>query len=307
MTSYNFIDSVLEACRQKKTLLVAGFDPRLETIPDIFGQGDVRKLSPDGITDLLDNFFELFLDAVKNYVCAVKPNSAFFEQYGLAGMLALAKLLQRCREENIDTILDVKRGDIGSTAEAYARAYLGRMSKTEPTSSDDFLSGAITVNPFLGMDSLEPFISAAKTNGKGLFVLLRTSNPGAADFQGFGDGSVAGSVTKKLANLLQENEQHLRSGSYSGLGVVVGATCSEHFQSLRIMLPRSLFLTPGVGAQGGNPEALRLLLDQEGLGILCPVSRELLVESKSCSRASDFRGQVQSKVRSLAGLCFNFT
>lgn len=188
------------------------------------------------------DFCRAFLDRVGARVAAVKPQSAFFEALGWPGLQVLGELLSELRRREVPVVLDAKRGDIGSTAAAYARAYLGEEAP--------FPADALTVNPYLGGDSLAPFVEAAQGSGGGLFVLVRTSNPGAGDLQ---DLDVSGRpVFERVAELLAPAVERLRGQEtgWSSLGVVVGANRPEQSRAVRKALPGSLFLVPGYGAQG---------------------------------------------------------
>jgi orotidine-5'-phosphate decarboxylase len=177
-------------------------------------------------------FCRAFLDRAAGRVAAVKPQIAFFEALGWPGLRTLGDLLSEARKRELPVVLDAKRGDIGSTAAAYARAYLGAGA---PLPAD-----ALTVNPYLGRDSLEPFVEVAEVEGAGLFVLVRTSNAGAGDLQ---DLEVAAPAAERLRG---------EESGWSSLGVVVGANWPEQSRAVRELLPRSLFLVPGYGAQGGS-------------------------------------------------------
>ncbi len=187
-------------------------------------------------------FLFAFVDRLGGRAAVVKPQSAFYEQLGPPGVVLLADVIKRARERGLLVLLDAKRGDIGSTADAYARAYL------EPDSP--MAADALTVNPYLGLDALEPFAQRSRDHGRGVFVLVRTSNPGARDLQ---DLEVKGApLFHSLARSLAPLEEELRGPEtgWSSLGVVVGATWPEEHQAVRDALPRALFLVPGYGAQG---------------------------------------------------------
>lgn len=237
-----FGDRLADACRAKSPLCV-GIDPRDEGDLSGFAGGVIAAVAPHAV--------------------AIKVNVAFFERRGVEGMRAYSGALVRAREAGLLVIADVKRGDIGATAEAYAEAHLG---------DGDFGADAATVSPFLGADSLEPFL-AAVDRGRGLFVLLRTSNPGAAALQGRLDDP--GSATSRTADLLRgwAGARRGRSG-WSGVGAVVGATRGTEIAALRARLPGVPFLLPGVGAQGGSlADAARAF--EGGLGGLVSASRSI--------------------------------
>lgn len=233
--------------RQTNSILLAGCDPVIETLPAFLRESAAAQSSgsAEQVGTILDQFTDIFTSAIAGKVPAIKPNIAFFEQYGLAGVTSFARLCSLAKDRGLVVIVDAKRGDIGSTAEAYARAYLGEKSK------GGFCADALTVNPFLGFDTLEPFIKVCEEFGKGLYVLVQTSNPGAKDIEGLrADGR---SVSERVADYLAENAQRLMGSSgWSGLGAVVGATYPEDAQALRMRMPHNLFLIPGYGAQGGT-------------------------------------------------------
>jgi orotidine-5'-phosphate decarboxylase len=230
----HFADRLTAATRALATPLCVGLDPFPDQIPALFG--------PAGALETLESFFNAVIDAVAGKVPVVKPQIGLFEPWGSAGVALVGRLSARARAAGLLVILDAKRGDIGSTAEGYARAYLGPVAEVA--------CDCITINPYLGLDTLEPFAAMAQAYGKGIAVLVRTSNPGAKDFQ---DMDVGGAplwtrVGEKLAGL----EARLMGDSgFSSLMVVCGATWPDEAKRLRTILPKSLFLVPGYGAQGG--------------------------------------------------------
>ena len=240
-----FADRLVEAVERKRSQLVVGLDPRLDLLP-LELRGEAQH-SPEGIADAFSRFCRGIIDAVAPYAVCVKPQLAFFELYGSAGMRALEDVCAHARDTGLLVIADAKRGDIGSPARAYAGAYL------EPRGVQPPLADALTVNPYLGRDALEPFLLACQRHGGGVFVLLKTSNPGSADLQDvtLSDGSP---LWHQLALLLQEPAETLVGASgLSSLGVVVGATYPRAISEARRLLPRSIILLPGVGAQGATP------------------------------------------------------
>lgn len=247
----NFADRLIERVRALGHPLCVGFDPHLERIPALFRRGDMRLRSP-GTADAVEGFVMAVLERLPGRVAAVKPQSAFFEQLGWRGVRVLERLIAAARKRGLLVILDAKRGDIGSTAEGYARAHLdsGTLASAD----------ALTLNPYLGLDTLVPFVKCGEESGNGFFVLVKTSNPGSGDLQdrlleGAGAGgepvylAVAGSLEKVASRLLGT-----RTG-WSSLGVVVGATYPEPALLIRERLPNSLFLVPGYGAQGASATA----------------------------------------------------
>lgn len=241
MPAESFADRFVAAARRLDTPLCVGLDPHLERVPKRFGVRPDAPASAETADGVLA-FAREVLAACADRVAVVKPQIAFFEQLGWRGIEVLEKLSAHCRERGLLVLLDAKRGDIGSTAAAYARAYLAPGS---PSRAD-----AITLNPYLGLDSLEPFGQASRDHGVGLFVLARTSNAGAHDFQSRrveGGAPLYETVASALAPLA---ESLVGASGFSTLGVVAGATYPEEARRLRAILPRSLFLVPGYGAQG---------------------------------------------------------
>ena len=243
---------------QTHTPFVLGIDPALQDIPECFKS----KSSP---AESLKSFLSFLLDAAGDQIGFIKPQSAYYEAFGSEGIKILAGLIKNAKQKGLGVILDAKRGDIGSTAAAYAQAYL-----TPDTS--DLEVDCLTVNPFLGPETLEPFVDCARKNGKGLFVLVKTSNPGSGWLQ---DKIIDGSpVSDRVAACVAQWATETRGSSgLSAIGAVVGATMPEDGMRLRNIMPDSLFLAPGLGAQGGNPDDIAKLRRKDGSGVLVPVSR----------------------------------
>jgi orotidine-5'-phosphate decarboxylase len=236
-----FADRLIRRVRALGHPLCVGIDPHLELLPRAFRRGSMA--AGDVATARAALAYSLALiERVAGRVAAVKPQSACFERLGPAGVWALARVMDEARRAGLLVVLDAKRGDIGSTAASYASAYL---AADAPMRAD-----ALTVSPYLGLDSLEPFFAAAHAGGAGVFVLLRTSNSGAVDLQDLRVDQLP--VYQRLADLLQPLALRLRgpSSEWSGLGVVVGATWPDESRRVRELLPGSLFLVPGYGAQG---------------------------------------------------------
>ncbi len=225
--------------------LVVGIDPSLPEIPEFFGSE----------SSWIADFVNFTLDVVEGQVGFVKFQSAYFEAGGLQGLSALSSGMKRARRAGIAVILDAKRGDIGATSAAYARAYLTPMSAG---GSGDFEADCLTVNPLMGPDTLEPFVGCAGRFGKGLFVLCRTSNPGASWLQ----DRMAGNrlISDRVADLIGGyGKANPSSSTLSAVGAVIGATVPNEGRRLRQLLPRTIILAPGLGAQGGDPAAIHSL------------------------------------------------
>ena len=261
----NFADKITLKTRKIGSPLCLGLDPHSNLIPKLFKR-DSHELSIRNIEDFL---FEI-ISIAKNKIVALKPQVAFFEQWGPDGMSLLVKISKLARENNIPIIMDAKRGDIGSTSEAYAKAWLGQKSY--------FKANAITLNPWMGVETLLPFIELANKSNGGVFILLKTSNPGSRDLQ---DLKVDGKkvflhLTEKLSHIIESN---LGKSGFSNVGIVVGATKPKEAILIRKALPKALFLIPGYGAQGAKAsDALKGLIIKNKVyeGGLINSSREIL-------------------------------
>jgi orotidine-5'-phosphate decarboxylase len=274
----HFADRLAAASRRVGSPLCVGLDPHLEHVPACYGVSAAAPLSERTIAGV-GAFVDDALEACTGRVAVVKPQIAFFEQLGHRGIALLERAVRSCRERGLLVLLDAKRGDIGSTAAAYARSYL---SPDGPCPAD-----AITLSPYLGLDSLEPFVAASRAHGVGLFVLARTSNPGAEDFQ---SRDVEGRpLYERVAEALSGLAESLRGESgWSNLGIVAGATYPETARRLRQLLPHSPFLVPGYGAQGAAvSDALAALVPRDGRleGGLISSSRALLFGGESDTAA----------------------
>jgi orotidine-5'-phosphate decarboxylase len=242
----NFADTLITSSGATKSIMCAGIDPVITTLPHFMSEpqpGEITARSRE--EQILTTYVTCILDACKGSVAAVKPNAAFFEQYGLGGLSALSTLCKTARQIGIPVIMDAKRGDIGNTARAYSDAYLG--------GTGDFSSDALTVSPFLGYDTVTPYFDNMSLNGRGIFVLAKTSNEGSATFQSAQTSATSQTVSASIADYAhQQGRQFLGSYGYSSLGLVVGATYPEEALQLRERAPHTLFLIPGYGAQGGT-------------------------------------------------------
>lgn len=229
----NFADRLIAATDEFGPLCV-GLDPHAGRIPDLFG-GD----TPEGV----EAWGLAMVEAAKGRTGVIKPQSAFYERHGWQGMRALTHILEAARDAGLVVLMDAKRGDIGSTADGYAAAFLAENAP--------FPSDALTVNPYMGVDTLEPHVNAAEANGKGVIVLARTSNPGSADFQ---SKSLEGApLYERIVEALAPMIERLKGESgWSGLMLVTGATGPQEARRLRELATDALFLVPGYGAQGAG-------------------------------------------------------
>lgn len=267
----SFADRLMQAV-DRTAPCVVGLDPVLEYIPDEFlRECGLSRCGPlEEQARALEAYCLATIEAVHDLVPAVKPQAAYFERYGSFGMQALERCIEAARAHELQVILDVKRGDIGSTSTAYARAYLDR-EPVRPWEVD-----CITLTPYLGEDSLEPFVDVAHDNGKGLFVCVRTSNPGADVVQlpRVEDGRHVFEVTADLVKGF--NDRQLGERGYGSIGAVVGATQAEAAGSLRKRLPGVLFLVPGWGAQGGKLATVLACFDEKGEGAVVNSARAIM-------------------------------
>lgn len=261
----NFADVLIETGRRKNSVLVVGLDPDVRFFPDFLAEragGSARRAS-----EAIYEFNKIVIDSAADSVIAVKPQLAYYEIYGSDGMRALEKTIDYAKSRNLIVINDAKRGDIGPTSAAYARAFLG----------DGPLAGdMVTVNPFLGSDGYMPFIEAAGENGKGVFLLLKTSNPSSGEIQGAKLES-GQTLCLEMAERFHRLAGRTRGvNGFSYIGAVVGATYPEEAQILRKRMPSSIFLVPGFGAQGGKAEDLGAFFDQDGNGAVVSASRGII-------------------------------
>jgi orotidine-5'-phosphate decarboxylase len=265
--------------------MVVGIDPYLPDVPAAFER-------ENGGIDWLPRYLDFVLDATIGKVGFIKFQSAFFEAYGLAGLSALSSAMTRARAAGMGVILDAKRGDIGSTAAAYARAYL---TPASAGGSGDFEADCLTVNPMMGPDTLVPFVDCVRSYGKGLLVLCRTSNPGARWLQDRLTGNRL--VSDRLADLITTTGRDCAQSSHlSPVGAVIGATVPDEGRRLRQFLPNAIILAPGLGAQGGDPAALNALRGSRPGDLLVPVSRGLLRAEDRAISLDAYRLLIRSRL-----------
>jgi orotidine-5'-phosphate decarboxylase len=257
----NFADRLIAAIEGKGTPALVGIDPRYESLP--------RSLRPSATPTLaqaagaLAEFGARVIDVVAPLVPAVKPNLAFYEALGFEGYRAFEETVAHAKAKGLIVIADAKRGDIGPTAEAYARAVF-----------DAAQADAVTLSPYLGLDSLAPFFERVP-EGKGCFLLVKTSNPSSKDVQDL--PLAAGKVYDAVAGLVRGwSEPHVGTRGFSAVGAVVGATFPEQAAALRAAMPRTPFLLPGYGAQGGKADALRRAFGADGHGAIVNSSRGII-------------------------------
>lgn len=242
-----FGDRLAAACREKKSAVCVGLDPRWNSLPESVRSG-VDESNPEQVAQATEMFCREVIDATSEAAPVVKPQAAFFECLGPAGMAALFRVIQHARRMGMIVLLDGKRGDIGSTAEGYAQAYLGAESAWQ--------CDALTVNPYLGDDTLLPFVHAGHEQGAGIFVLVKTSNPGSGFLQDQTIGN--GTIYQRVARTVQQLAlQQCGESGFGSVGAVVGATYPEQLAQMREEMPNAWILIPGFGAQGGTADDVR--------------------------------------------------
>ena len=261
-----FSERVSAAVAAKNSCLVVGLDPVLARIP--------ADLAADQVpAQRITAFAGAVIEAVAPFAVAIKPQIAFYEIFGAEGWAAYEETIRLAQSHGLIVVGDIKRGDIGSTATAYAEAHLQRNDHRAT-------ADAVTVNPYLGSDGVMPFVEAARANDAGLFVLVRTSNPSAAEIQAL-ELEEGGTVDERVAALVNEWGSDDGSTTYTDVGAVVGATTSTSLARLRAAMPRAWFLVPGVGAQGGKASDIVAAFGADGHGVLVNASRSILYAHES--------------------------
>lgn len=269
------IDALIRRIDALKNPTVVGLDPTLEMIPGYLKEEMFARYgkTPEAVAEMFLAFNTAIMDAVKDIVPAVKPQIAFYERFGIAGLAAYEKTAALAKEKGFIVIGDIKRGDIGSTAAAYA-AHIGG-TEIEGEKFDLWHEDFITVNPYLGVDGIKPFVDACNAADKGIFVLVKTSNPSSGELQ---DKLVDGRpVYLRVADLVSEwGKDSMGELGYSRVCAVVGATHPEEGERAREALPHTFFLVPGYGAQGGKAEDIRRFFDKDGRGCIVNSSRGII-------------------------------
>ena len=290
-----FADLLTAAISEKKNPVLVGLDPRFGLLPDAMTASRDEK-NPAEVAAAYEEFCRAVIDVVAPLVPAVKPQAAFFEQYGPDGTAALARVIRYARSQRLVVILDGKRNDIGSTASAYATGLLGAES---PWGAD-----ALTVSPYLGDDSLEPFVATAEKNGAGVFILVKTSNPGGGMIQDLvvEDGRT---VYRHIAEYVEKlSAQSAGPNRYGAIGAVVGATWPKQLAELRSVMKKTWLLVPGYGSQGGSASDVAAAFDEEGFGALINNSRGILFAHRSPQYAEQYgernwQGAVEAATRQM--------
>ena len=269
------INKLVEKIKKQNAPVVVGLDPMMKFVPKHLQEKAFKEYGEtlEGAAEAIWQFNKEIVDSIYDIVPAVKPQVAMYEQFGIPGMIAYKKTVDYCKEKDMVVIGDVKRGDIGSTSEAYAVAHLGKVqvgSNSIPAFNEDFA----TVNPYLGSDGINPFIKVCKEENKGIFILVKTSNPSSGEFQ---DRLIDGRPLYEIVGeKVNEWAMQCMGDDYSYIGAVVGATYPEMGKTLRKIMPKSFILVPGYGAQGGKAEDLVHFFNEDGLGAIVNSSRGII-------------------------------
>ena len=273
------INKLIENIKKTNAPIVVGLDPMLNYIPQHIQQKAFSELGEtlEGAAEAIWQYNKGIVDAVSDLIPAVKPQIAMYEQFGIPGLIAYKKTVEYCKSKDLVVIGDIKRGDIGSTSAAYAVGHLGQVqvgSKKYAGFDEDFA----TVNPYLGSDGVKPFMDVCKEEKKGIFVLVKTSNPSSGEFQ---DRVIDGRPLYELVGekVAQWGDELMGDG-YSYVGAVVGATYPEMGKVLRKIMPKTFILVPGYGAQGGKGADLVHFFNEDGLGAIVNSSRGIIAAYK---------------------------
>ena len=274
------INKLINKIQKTKAPIVVGLDPMLSYVPEHIQKKAFAEYGEtlEGAAEAIWQFNKEIVDKTYDLIPAVKPQIAMYEQFGIEGLKAYKKTVDYCKSKDLVVIGDIKRGDIGSTSAAYAVGHLGKVqvgSKTYAGFDEDFA----TVNAYLGSDGVKPFIDVCKQENKGLFILVKTSNPSSGEFQ---DQKIDGKPLYELVGekVAQWGEEHMGESGYSYVGAVVGATYPEQGEILRKVMPKSFILVPGYGAQGGKGKDLVHFFNEDGLGAIVNSSRGIIAAYK---------------------------
>lgn len=275
------IDVLIDKIKEKNNPTVAGLDPKLDYIPDDIKAKSFEKFGNtlEAAADAIYEFNKQLIDALYDIVPAVKPQSAYYEMYGWRGVKCLDDTIKYAKSKGLYVICDAKRGDIGATSEAYAKAYIGKTALNDSFEVSSFDADSLTVNPYLGTDGVLPFVNECNDNQKSIFVLVKTSNKSSGELQDIeADGKF---IYERMAELVKAwGENSVGKSGYSNVGAVVGATYPSQAEALRKQLPNTYFLVPGYGAQGGTAKDVAKSFNKDGLGAIVNASRSIMCAYK---------------------------
>jgi len=284
------IDKLIQRITELHNPTVVGLDPRLEMVPSAIREAAFAEFgrTPAGAAEAFYRFNVGLIDAIADIVPAVKPQIAMYEQYGAPGMDAYIRTIAYAKSKGLIIIGDIKRGDIASTAEAYADGHIGRVDvggEKTAVFNEDF----ITVNPYLGYDSVEPYLQNCKDYDAGLFILVKTSNKRSGDIQDLVLGEDGRSIYEKVGQYVSEwGADMIGASGFSAIGAVVGATYPAQAEKLREIMPHTFFLVPGYGAQGGKAEDLAVCFNNNGIGAIVNSSRGIIAAYKLAAYKDTF-------------------
>lgn len=288
----NAIDRLIDKIKETNNPTVMGLDPRYDMLPKAVTDKYSKDL--EGVSKAITEYNKALIDATYDIIPAIKPQIAFYEMFGIPGMEAFKETCRYAKEKGMIVIADIKRGDIGSTAQGYSNAYLGK-TKIGDIEESIFDVDFVTVNPYMGTDCVKPFIEDCKKNDKGIFILVKTSNPSSGELQDIKleDGK---EVYKKVAELVEKwGKDLVGKYNYSSVAAVVGATYPKQLEELRNLAPHTYFLIPGYGAQGGKADDIALGFDNNGLGGIVNASRSLMCAYKSDLWKDKFKEEEYAK------------
>ena len=273
------INQLVNNIKKLDAPIVVGLDPMLDYVPEYIKKAAFAEYGEtlEGAAEAIWQYNKEIIDNTYDLIPAVKPQIAMYEQFGIEGLMVYKKTVDYCQEKGLVVIGDAKRGDIGSTSAAYATGHLGKV-QVGSKSYSGFDTDILTVNPYLGTDGVKPFVDACNANDKGIFVLVKTSNPSSGEFQ---DKLIDGRPLYELvAEKVVEWGNMSMDGTYSNVGAVVGATYPEMSKILRKLMPHTYFLVPGYGAQGGTAADLKHCFNKDGLGAVVNSSRGIIAAYK---------------------------
>ncbi len=273
------IEKLVEKIKKLEAPIVVGLDPTLNFVPKFILDKAINEKGEtlEAAADAIFEFNKKIVDEIYDLIPAVKPQIAMYEQFGIPGLMAFKKTLDYCHDKGLLVIGDAKRGDIGSTSTAYAIGHIGKV-KVGGTEIAPFDEDFLTINPYMGSDSVVPFVEECKKYDKGLFILVKTSNPSSGEFQDQKVGKKA--VYELVGKKVDEWGAELVKNGYSDVGAVVGATYPEMGEVLREIMPKAYILVPGYGAQGGTAAELRPFFNKDGLGAIVNSSRGIIAAYK---------------------------
>ncbi|WHH59538.1 orotidine-5'-phosphate decarboxylase [Petroclostridium sp. X23] len=275
------MDVLIEKIKEKNNPSVIGLDPKVEYVPGFIREKCYEQYGKTlkGAAQAILEFNKNLIDGLFDIIPAVKPQAAYYEMYGYEGVRVLHETVEYAKSKGLYVIADIKRNDIGSTAEAYSSAYLGT-TDIDGIQTNAFQSDSVTVNPYLGSDGIEPFINDCNKYNKSIFVLVKTSNKSSGELQ---DLTVDGEMLyEKVAALVNQwGQKSMGNHGYSNIGAVVGATYPEQAAKLRKMMPNAYFLVPGYGAQGGTAKDVMNSFNKDGLGAIVNSSRGIMCAYKN--------------------------